>query len=309
VGATLLDEHARGVGLRAEGLDRPKEVVRALVLRGHRLHDLGDVSFVGGEREHGLDLDDHAVDTLAVRLVHHEDVGDLHDPRLQCLDLVAEPGHEDHDAHVGRAHDLHLVLADPYRLHEHHVLAGGGEHGDDVPRGRGEAAEVPARSHRADEDAVVESVGLHTDAVAQDRAPAERRRRVDGHDANGAPLGAEVRGHAIDERRLARSRRPRHPDHERLPRVREERGEEGGSLRPVVLHQADRARHGAHVAAEDVADEGGGRGRGHGSKQRLLTALLTAMLSGGSPLRGQHAAAGPSGALEVGNGGIANRKR
>jgi hypothetical protein len=131
-----------------------------------------------------------------------------------------------------------------------------------VAGGGGEAAEVAARGHGADEDPVVEGVGLHADAVAEDRPAAEWRRGIDGHDAHGAPLGAEAGGHAIDERRLPRSRRPRHPDHERLPGVREERGEEGGGFRAVVLHEGDRARYRAHVAAKDVGGEGGGGSHG-----------------------------------------------
>src|SRR6185436_18123355 len=120
-------------------------------------------------REHRVQLRQEPVHAFAIGLVHHEDVRDLHDPRLEGLHFVAEAGHEHDQAHVHGPDDLDLALAYADRLHEHDVLPGGVEHGDGVGGGGGQAAQVAARRHRADEDAVVHGMGLHTDAVAQYR--------------------------------------------------------------------------------------------------------------------------------------------
>ena len=78
-----------------------------------------------------------------------------------------EPGlqHERDDVDE-RAHlDLGLPHADG--LHDHHVLAGGVEHEHRQERRLGDAAEVPARAHRADEHLGIEEVVGHADAVAE----------------------------------------------------------------------------------------------------------------------------------------------
>ena len=77
------------------------------------------------EPQHGLDLGDRAVGTVVVRLVHDEQVGDLHDARLQRLHTVAGPGHGDDDRHVGRARDLDLGLPDTDRFDDDHIEPAG----------------------------------------------------------------------------------------------------------------------------------------------------------------------------------------
>ena len=58
-----------------------------------------------------------------------------------------------------------------------------------LQRRLGEAAEVAARAHRADEDVGVEEVVGEPDPVAEQRALRERARRVDRDDADGSTLG------------------------------------------------------------------------------------------------------------------------
>jgi hypothetical protein len=69
---------------------------------------------------------------------------------------------------------------------------------------------VAARRHAADEHARVAGVRLHADAVAEDRAAAERARGIDGHDAD-RPARARNSASAIDERALAGAGRPGDP--------------------------------------------------------------------------------------------------
>jgi hypothetical protein len=62
---------------------------------------------------------------------------------------------------------------------------------------------VPARPHRADEDAGVEEVVGQADAVAEERTLRERARRVDGDDADCRVVRANVADERGDEARLA----------------------------------------------------------------------------------------------------------
>ena len=62
---------------------------------------------------------------IAVGLVDHDEVGELHDPALEPLELVAAAGRDEHEEEVDHRRDLHLRLADADRLDEHDVEAGG----------------------------------------------------------------------------------------------------------------------------------------------------------------------------------------
>jgi hypothetical protein len=88
-----------------------------------------------------------------------------------------------------------------------------------------DAAEVPPRPHRADEDARVEEVVGEADAVAEQRALGERAGRVDRDHADGLPLVAHVANERADQRGLADARRPGHANRVRAPRLRVEVGD------------------------------------------------------------------------------------
>ena len=68
---------------------------------------------------------------------------------------------------------------------------GGVEHAQRLRGGPGEPAEVAAAGHRADVDVGVERVVLHPHPVTEQRAAGERRRRVDGEDADPLALLAK----------------------------------------------------------------------------------------------------------------------
>ena len=54
----------------------------------------------------------HLLRALAITLVDHEDVGDLHDAGLDGLDVVAHAGNENHNRDVGEADDIDFILPD-----------------------------------------------------------------------------------------------------------------------------------------------------------------------------------------------------
>ena len=168
---------------------------------------------VGGlQREQRLDRRRRPIGALAVGLVDHVDVGDLHDPRLQRLHIVSRAWHHDDDRDVGGADDLDLVLPDADGLDQHDVEAGRIEHERHVAGRARQAAEMPARGHAADEDALVAGVLLHAHAIAEQRAAGEGTGRIDGDDADAAatrraiPRQGDRRGCSC-RRRVARSGR------------------------------------------------------------------------------------------------------
>ena len=128
--------------------------------------------------------------SLAVGLVDHEDVGDLHETGLVGLNGVAPSRvHHDHGG-VGRTGDLDFHLTDTNRFEQHPREAGGVEHAHRRRRGERQAAEMTARGHRPDEHASIEEMVAHADSIAEDRTAGVGRRRVNrqhGHLVSCAP--------------------------------------------------------------------------------------------------------------------------
>ena len=58
--------------------------------------------------------------------------------------------------------------------------------------GAGQAAELPARRHAADEDVGIGGVRLHPQPIAEDRAAGERAGGIDGDDADASRRAARV---------------------------------------------------------------------------------------------------------------------
>jgi hypothetical protein len=194
------------------------------------------------------DLAEHRVGQRVIGLVDDDHVGDLHDPRLQRLDRVARARLEHEDDGVGVIDDVDLGLADADGFDEHVVLAGGVHQQGGLQRRLREPAQSTAVGHRADEHARVEEVLRQADAVAQQRAACEGRRRVDrkhGDVAPGRALGLRQRA---DQRGLADARRPGEADHRRPPGARKDLAHEVPSRGVVVLHEGDPARQRAFVA-------------------------------------------------------------
>ncbi len=96
---------------------------------------------------------------------------------------------------MGEVHDIDFVLADADGFDEDDVIAHGVKYQAGVMGGAGQAACLASRTERADEDAGVERVAAHADAVAKDRAAGEGAGWIDGDDGDAlaalAPFGDE----------------------------------------------------------------------------------------------------------------------
>src|SRR6185312_6587152 len=92
------------------------------------------------DAEHHLDLLTELVRARTVALVHHVDVGDLHDPGFQGLNPVARFGHQYEDRGLGGARDVELRLPDAHRLYQHALEAERLEQIGDFLRRRGQPA-------------------------------------------------------------------------------------------------------------------------------------------------------------------------
>ena len=86
--------------------------------RLHETHDIGQLA--GGPL--GLD------DVVAVGLVHGDHVGELEHAAFHPLQGVAGPSDHQQQERVDHLGDSGLGLADPDRLDEHDVVAGGLDH-------------------------------------------------------------------------------------------------------------------------------------------------------------------------------------
>src|ERR1019366_2042514 len=99
-----------------------------------------------------FDLPLHPLGTVAVRLVDDENVGDLHDARLDRLHIVAHARYEHHDGDVGKLHDIDFILSDPDGFHHHKIAATGIENGSNVGGGARQSAKRSAGRHAANKN-------------------------------------------------------------------------------------------------------------------------------------------------------------
>ena len=199
------------------------------------------------------------IGALAIRFVHDEDIGDLHDARLERLHFVAGAGDERHDRHVGRANDIDLVLPDADRLDDDEVLPRRVEDERGVAGGAREAAEVTARRHAADEHRFVGRMRLHPQSIAKHRAAAERTRRVDRNHTDGwfwiGRPPTEFRDQTIDQCALAGAGRAGDADQVGASGVREDGAHQVGARSILVFDERDGARDSARIAGEHSIGE------------------------------------------------------
>ena len=107
---------------------------------------------------------------LAVGFVDHHDVGELHDPALDTLELIAGSCEQKQDKDVGHLRDRPLALPHPDRLDDHHVKT---SRFADQHRlaARCDAPEGRPRRRWPDEGGVVAAQALHARLVPMIEPP------------------------------------------------------------------------------------------------------------------------------------------
>jgi hypothetical protein len=234
---------------------------------GRGLDDRRAPGLVRRQVEHHRELGDRPVRSIPLRLVDDEDVGDLQDPRLDRLDVVALPRHEHDRDRVRGAHHVDLVLPDAHGLDEHDLVSRRVEHVDGVGRRARQAAQGAAGRHGPDEDAGVRVDLGHADPVAEDRPARERRGRVDRDDADRAALLPERLRDPLDQGRLAGAGRAGDPDDPGAAGGRKETPQELRHAVGSALDLRDRAADRARPACQDLLGEVRAR-RGAGAAHR-----------------------------------------
>ncbi|MNY03241.1 hypothetical protein D3C86_1358530 [compost metagenome] len=214
--------------------------------------------------EHAEDLGGGLAGTGDVGLVDHEEVRDLHDPRLDGLNAVAQVGRQDEHRAIGCLGDRHLALADPHGLDDHHVAAVSVQ---DLGRGLGgerDTAELAAAAHAADEDPRIARVALHADAIAEDGPAREGAGRIDRDDPDLEPVPSDGSDQEVGQRALAGPGRPGDAHEEGVAGRGVQLGEGLLGLGRLVLDEGDEAGRGAAIArfhAADVVGSSCGHGR------------------------------------------------
>src|SRR5579871_4251795 len=130
---------------------------------------------------------------------------------------------------------------------------------------------------RTHEHARVQRVPDHAHAVAEQCSPAEGRRRVDGEHGDLPAALAEVTDQPIGQRRLARTRRPCHPDDVGTAAARVHAAPDLGGRLATAFDDGQQSWERRAVAGEDrVGERPGVAGAGHGGVQARRTSAPSA---------------------------------
>src|SRR5919201_6216994 len=126
---------------------------------------------------------------------------------------------------------------------------------DGLPGSGRQSAEVAARTHTADEDALVERVPGHSDLVAQDGPACERTTRIDGNHAHRLLAIPDHLHQRISERALARAGRSGQANQVGVAGMRLQFGDQVAGLRITIFCQADGPRQRPDIAGKQGAGQ------------------------------------------------------
>ena len=182
-------------------------------------------------------------------------VGDLQNSRLDRLDVIAQTRRGDDDRRVCSARDVDFVLPDADRLDDDELVARRVEHVDSFERPAREPAERTPGRHAAHVHSCVAREIAHADSIAEDRAAAERTRRIDCHDRDLAGGPADRRSELRDQRRLAAPRNAGDADDVCAAGVLENRVERSAGFLGSGLRAGEEPGDRADLARENARDE------------------------------------------------------
>ena len=146
-------------------------------------------------------------------------------------------------------------MTDADGLDQDHVVAGGLDKRDGLPRRLGHAAEAVAGGGGADEGALFRGEPAHARLVAEDRAAAPRRGGVDGEHRDLLALGHEVEPELVDQGRFAGAGNAADADANGLAGARQQVFEQNLGARLILwlgaFNQGDGAAERDPVADDD----------------------------------------------------------
>ena len=181
------------------------------------LHHGSRPACLAGEPLHRLHLGCDLVGACQISLVHDEDVGNLHNSRLQHLDAVAQAGHQHEHRHIHAAVDRDLSLSHAHRLDDDDLESGSLDHAAHGLGCGSEPARASTRGQAAHVNTRITLTSVDSDAIAEQRTAGQRTARVDRNDSNASPLPAQPAHHCVDQGALACASRTRHTDASRSP--------------------------------------------------------------------------------------------
>ena len=183
---------------------------------------------------------------IAIVLVDDDEIGQLDDAFLDALQIVAAAGRDQQHEQIDHVRDRGLGLADPDRLDDDDVEAGGlgDQHG--VARAARDAAQALAGGRRPDEGGVGLRQVRHARLVAEDRAARALRRGIDRQHRDAMPGADQHQAERLDEGRFADAGRAGNAEPRGATRARQKlRQQTLGGVAVVGagrLHQRDGAR-------------------------------------------------------------------
>ena len=243
-------------------IDCGEEWVNSLARRAYGLHDGRNPVFARrvvrcAERLHRANLLLHSIGAIAVSFVDGEDVGDLHNARLEALHIVSHSRDKHDDSDIGQADDLDFILSDANGFDKENISSAGFDHLRYVACGCGKTTQRPARGHAANIEAVVTCMLLHADTVAEKRAAGKRTGWIDGYHANSLARCSPRTGQAVDERALAGSRRACDAYTQRATRMRKTCREHVDRLRRAVFDNGDCTGERSGISITQMRDQFG----------------------------------------------------
>ena len=189
---------------------------------------------------------------IAIRLVHQDQIGHLHDAALDPLQLVpTRRGQQQHEQ-VAQIIDHGFGLPHAHRFDQNDVKTGRFAQRHRLTRAACHAAKLGLRRRGTDEGVWVARQQVHPGLVAQDAAAGPCRRRVHRQHRHPQSLPRQHQAKAFDEGRLAHARRAGQADAQGLPPGFPQRRYQRLRLCPMIgaraFHQRDRPRQSPSVA-------------------------------------------------------------
>lgn len=188
-----------------------------------------------------------------IGLGHHQNIGDLNDPRLEGLNVIPIARTIQEDGGLHGTGDLDLRLSDSGGLDQNQIEPEGVEDTNHVVESRGKpSSRIPAR-HTADVDSRIEGVLSHPDPVSEDSSLSEGARRIHCRDCHSLSSAPELTSECSGQSALSGSRISSDSNDMGSARQGEKLADITPALLRLSLHPAD---HSGECSAIPLSESG-----------------------------------------------------